>query len=115
VDARVLLDRPSKTLIPGSLVSVEIVTARRQNVVAIPPEAIQRSQEAPFVWLKDSQGKSKKQPIQLGLQGLQAIEVTSGLKAGEQLVIPPPDMSLAPGTPLTSSSEPVPSTPTPQP
>lgn len=115
VDARVLLDRPSKTLIPGSLVSVEIVTARRQNVVAIPPETIQRSETTPFVWLKDSQGKSKKQPIQLGLQGLQAVEVTSGLKAGEQLVIPPPDMSLAPGTPLTSSSEPVPSTPTPQP
>lgn len=100
VDAKILLDRPSKTLIPGSLVSVEIVTARRQNVVAIPPEAIQRSQEAPFVWLKNSQGKPKKQPIQLGLQGLQAIEVTSGLKVGDKLVIPPPETPLTPETPL---------------
>jgi HlyD family secretion protein len=115
VDARVLLDRPSNTLIPGSTVSVEIVTAARQNVVAIPPEAIQRSETTPFVWLKDSQGKSKKQPIQLGLQGLQAVEVTSGLKVGEQLVIPPPDKSLTPGTPLNNSSESEFSSTTPQP
>lgn len=115
VDARVLLDRPSSTLIPGSTVSVEIVTAARQNVVAIPPEAIQRSETTPFVWLRDSQGKSKKQPIQIGLQGLQAVEVTSGLKVGEQLVIPPPNKSITPGIPLEGSSEPEFSSITPQP
>lgn len=115
VDAKVLLDRPSNTLIPSSMVSVEIVTAARQNVVAIPPEAIQRSESTPFVWLKDSQGKSEQQPIQLGLQGLQAVEVTSGLKVKEQLVIPPPDMPLIPRTPLINSSEPAPGITNPQP
>lgn len=115
VDAKILLDRPSNTLIPGSLVSVEIVTAARQNVVAIPPEAIQSSESTPFVWLKNSQGKSEKQTIELGLQGLQAVEVTSGLKVGEQLVIPPPDMILTPGTPLINSSELAPNILPPQP
>jgi HlyD family secretion protein len=100
VDTQILLNRPSNTLIPGSLVSVEIITARRQNVVVIPPEAIQRKEAQPFVWIKDSQGQAKKQPIAIGLEGLQQVEVTSGLQAGDKLVIAPSDLSLTPKTPL---------------
>jgi HlyD family secretion protein len=100
VDTKVVLDRPSNTLIPGSVVSVEIVTARRQNVIAIPPEAIQRTEIQPFVWIQNSKGKAKKQPIAIGLEGLQQVEVTSGLQAGNKLVIAPSDLSLTPETPL---------------
>lgn len=101
VDAQVLLDRPSNTLIPGSLVSVEIITSQRRAVVAVPPEAIQRTETNPFVWLRDAQGQAKQQPVQIGLEGLETVEVTSGLEAGDQLVLPPPDAVLTPGTPLT--------------
>jgi HlyD family secretion protein len=87
VDAKILLDRPSNTLIPGSLVSVEIITDRRQNIIAIPPEAIQNRETQPFVWIRDSQGKAKKQPIEIGLEGLQKVEVTSGLRSEDKLVI----------------------------
>jgi HlyD family secretion protein len=89
VDAKILLDRPSNTLIPGSLVSVEIITDRRQNIIAIPPETIQSKEAKPFVWIRDTQGKTKKQPIEIGLEGLQKVEVTSGLRSGDKLVIAP--------------------------
>jgi HlyD family secretion protein len=100
VDAQVLLDRPSDTLIPGSLVSVEIITSQRRAVIAIPPEAIQRTEANPFVWVRDAQGKAKQQPVQIGLEGLETVEITSGLKTGDQLVLPPPDAVLTPGAPL---------------
>ncbi|NJO93578.1 MAG: HlyD family efflux transporter periplasmic adaptor subunit [Hydrococcus sp. RM1_1_31] len=99
VDTQVLLDRPSNTLIPGSIVSVEIVTARRQNIIAIPPEAIQRTEAQPFVWIQNERGKAKKQPIAVGLEGLQQVEVASGLQAGDKLVIAP-SVPLTPETPL---------------
>jgi HlyD family secretion protein len=100
VDAKVVLDRPSNTLIPGSLVSVEIITEQRQNVVAIPPEIVQRDEEKPFVWLKDSQGKAKKQTVTLGLQGLQQVEITAGLNTGDKLVMALPTTPLEAGAVL---------------
>jgi HlyD family secretion protein len=95
VDAKVLLDKPSNTLIPGSLVSVEIVTENQTNAIAIPPEAIQRNEATPFVWLKDANDRAKKQPVTVGLQGLQKVAVTSGLKPGDSLVIPTPGSSIS--------------------
>jgi HlyD family secretion protein len=100
VDAKVLLDRPSNTLIPGSLVSVEIVTESQVNAIAVTPEAIQRSEATPFVWLKDANNQAKKQPVTVGLQGLQQVAITSGLKPGDPLVIPEPGSSLAEGKEL---------------
>jgi HlyD family secretion protein len=95
VDAKVLLDKPSNTLIPGSLVSVEIVTENQTNEIAVPPEAIQRNKGTPFVWLKDADNQAKKQPVTVGLQGLQQVAITSGLKSGDSLVIPEPGSSLS--------------------
>ncbi|MBD2371113.1 HlyD family efflux transporter periplasmic adaptor subunit [Leptolyngbya sp. FACHB-161] len=106
VEARVMLDRPSTSLIPGSLVSVEVITDQRQNVVAIPPEAVQRTEASPFVWVKDAQGKAQKQLIALGLQGLQQVEVTSGLNQNDQIVLASPSLPLTVGTPLKLGSPP---------
>jgi HlyD family secretion protein len=100
VEANVLLDRPSNVLIPGSLVSVEIVTERRQQVMIVPVEAIQRTESSPFVWLKDAQGKAKKQTVTLGLEGLQNVEIKTGLKLGDSVVLVPPTTLLTPGVSL---------------
>jgi RND family efflux transporter MFP subunit len=100
VAAQVLLDRPSNTLIPGSMVSVEIITEQRRNVVAITPDLIQQGTAEPFVWTLDDQGRAKQQPITLGLMGLQMVEVASGLNPGEQIVLPPVEAPLTPGMKL---------------
>ncbi|MBE9171185.1 efflux RND transporter periplasmic adaptor subunit [Pleurocapsales cyanobacterium LEGE 06147] len=100
VDATVLLDKPSDSLIPGSQVNVEIILEQRQNVATLPIEAVQTTGTQPFVWVADSQDRAKKQPITPGLEGLELVEVTSGLKVGEQVILAPPDTALVPGTPL---------------
>lgn len=100
VDTTILLNRPSLTLIPGSQVDVEIVQQQRQNVVTLPIEALQRTGTQPFVWVEDGQGRAKKQPVTLGLEGLELVEVTSGLKVGERVILPPSAGTLAPDTPV---------------
>jgi HlyD family secretion protein len=97
VDAKVVLDRPSQTLISGSLVSVEIITESRQNVIAVSPETIQRSDGEPFVWLQDKQNRARKQTVTVGLQGLQQVEILSGLETGDRIAVPPPDQPVTPG------------------
>lgn len=99
VSAKVRLNTPSRKLIPGSQVNVEIVLLSRQNVVVLDTEAIQRSEEKPFVLVRDKQGKAQKKNITLGLEGLTNVEVTSGLRAGDQVVLPAADSKSESGTP----------------
>ncbi|MDF0555790.1 efflux RND transporter periplasmic adaptor subunit [Kamptonema sp. UHCC 0994] len=100
VPATVRLDTPSGTLIPGSQVNVEIILQQRQKVVVLDTEVIVRSESQPFVWIRDSQGQAQKRPIKLGLEGLTQVEITSGLRPGDTVAIPPPEPSLKPGTPI---------------
>lgn len=106
VSAKVRLNTPSRKLIPGSQVNVEIILQQRQNVVVLDTEAIQRSEEKPFVWMRDKQGKAQKKNITLGLEGLTNVEVTSGLRPGEQVVLPSADSKLEPGTPIVPQDNP---------
>jgi HlyD family secretion protein len=108
VDAKVVLERPSQTLIPGSLVSVEIITESRQNVIIVSPETIQKSEDESFVWLQDAQNRARKQTVKLGLQGLQQVEIRSGLKIGDRVAVPPPDQPVTPGAMLQEGGEAIP-------
>ncbi|MGK7882545.1 MAG: efflux RND transporter periplasmic adaptor subunit [Crocosphaera sp.] len=100
VTATVELDKPSKVLIPGSRVDVEIVLAASKNVVVLNRDLIQGSESDAFVWVQDAQGKAQKRPVSLGLEGLIKVEVTSGLEPGEKVIVPSADSSLKPGIPL---------------
>lgn len=106
VQASVALDRPSRVLIPGSQVSVEIVFDQRRNVLTLPLEAVQQLESQPFVWLKNRLGQAEKRAIQLGLQSLTTVEVRSGLQAGEMVAVPVPNQTLMPGVVLQESSTP---------
>lgn len=104
VPATVRLDTPTRTLLPGSRVNVEIVLDKRQNVVVLNTEAIQRSEPNPFVWLRTVNSIAQKRPITLGLEGLLTAEVISGLRAGEHVILPPVDPPLKPGMPVIPQS-----------
>lgn len=60
VSAIVELDQPSRTLIPGSQVNVEIVLQQRENVVSLVTEAIEQADSQPFVWILMKQSKRNK-------------------------------------------------------
>lgn len=100
VPATVELSKPTGSLIPGSKVNVEIVVQQRPKVVAVNLEAIVRTEDKPFVWVLDNQGKAQKRNVTLGLEGATQVEVKSGLKPGDKVILPTPDISLEPGTPV---------------
>lgn len=97
VPATVKLDRPTDSLIPGSQVSVEIAVQQRPKVVAVNSEAVVRSEGKPFVWIVDEKGQARKRNVTLGLEGATQVEVKSGLKVGDKVIIPTPDLVLKPG------------------
>ncbi len=97
VPATVRLDQPTRVLIPGGQVSVEIILEQKKDVIAINTELIQSEEKSSFVWKLDANNQVKKQPVTLGLKDLIKVEIKSGLKVGDTLVIPPPDISLEPG------------------
>lgn len=103
VNAKVQLDNASQTLIPGSFVSVEIITEQQPNVLVVPPESVQRNGDETFVWIRDQRGNAAQQPIELGLQGLDLFEVTDGLSTGDQIALVPPTLTIKPGMPLSEA------------
>ncbi|MEH2171299.1 efflux RND transporter periplasmic adaptor subunit [Nostoc sp.] len=105
VPATVVLDTPTRQLLPGSRVNVEIILQQRQNVVLLNTGVIGRSERSPFVWVRDSKNQAQKRPIALGLEGLMNVEVTSGLRAGEQIILPPVESELKPGIPIKTTQK----------
>jgi len=100
VPARIELDKPT-LLIPGSQVSVEIIVQQREQVVAVNSEAIQGDDKKPFVWIKDAENRAKKRAVTLGLEGANKVEIKSGLKPGENIIVPFADVTLEAGTLIT--------------
>ena len=103
VPATIQLDEPTRTLIPGSAVSVEIILEERNNIVVLNTELIQREGTSNYVWILDSENTAQKQPVTLGLEGLIQVEITSGLKAGDTVISPPAETPLEPGIPITET------------
>ena len=105
VAAIVQLNQPSRKLIPGSQVSVDIILEARTNVVVLGLEAIQSPDETPFVWLQDPQKRAQKQPIVLGLQNETHAQVKTGIDESDTILIPL-ETPLIPGSPVISDPPP---------
>ena len=110
VEAEAALNQPSESLIPGSAVSVDVIVDQRQDALVVPVTAVQRDGESPYVWVRDAANLAQRREITVGLETLEAVEITSGLQAGDEIVVSlPPDANLSPGQPLSAEAEPSPS------
>jgi HlyD family secretion protein len=111
----VTLDNPSDELRPGLSTTAKITTARKSNVLAIPIQALTlrvpsgpnapatkkatvpldtAKKQAPVqgVFVVRKEGRKERAifvPVQTGITGSTDIEVTGGLKAGDEIVIGP--------------------------
>ncbi|MFZ0745111.1 MAG: efflux RND transporter periplasmic adaptor subunit [Terracidiphilus sp.] len=112
----VTLDHPSDELKPGLSTTAKITTAHKANVLALPIQALTMYTPVPpggkgkveaaslstnttktapiqgvFVMEKDSHGRQRAKfiPVTTGITGATDIEVLSGLKEGEEIVIGP--------------------------
>jgi len=87
VEVKMKVIKPPAYLRQDMTVSVDIETAHRSNALVIPAGALHdASSNAPWV-LVVRNNYTVKQPVKLGLRGDDSIEVLSGLKAGEAVIL----------------------------
>lgn len=84
--ATVEVEDPTARLKPGMFARIGIVYERRQGALQIPRNAIVDDEGQPTVFIVD-QGKAMQRPIGIGLANAGYVEVTSGLKGPEQVIV----------------------------
>ena len=85
-DVRISFDAPTR-LAAGTPVRVEIVAEQHANALVVPVEAVLHDNEDTFVMLAGADKKAHKQKITVGLTTPKQVEVTSGLKPGDAVII----------------------------
>jgi HlyD family secretion protein len=77
-----------KELIPNLNVKVEITTNRKADALVIPKSAVLNQNGKPAVFLSDGKSTTAK-PVDLGLITSEEVEILSGIKAGDSVVLYP--------------------------
>lgn len=87
VRVRAIFDNPDGTLMPGQFVRIRLGQARSEPALVINERAVGTDQSKKFVFVVGSDSKAVWREVTLGAgaEGLRI--VTSGLKAGEQIVV----------------------------
>src|SRR3989475_360132 len=87
-----------RLLQPGMFIEARLVTAVRPNAVVIPEDAVVPAEGTSSVWVVVA-GKADRRKVTLGVRTPGFVEVTDGVKAGEQVVTGGLEL-LAPGAPV---------------
>jgi HlyD family secretion protein len=77
----------SDELPPNASVNVEIVVGEKRGALVVPRAALQRDGERRFVFVPVD-GRARRRDVGVGLLGLTAVEVTSGLAEGDVVLLP---------------------------
>jgi RND family efflux transporter MFP subunit len=75
------------SLTSGTIVQVEIVAEQREETLTIPATAVVAADDERFVLVVGEDGKAHKRVVTLGLTTRTVVEVTSGVKANERVIV----------------------------
>jgi HlyD family secretion protein len=75
------VENPEEKLLPNVNVNVNIVTARHDNALTVPREAIHQDDGKRFVY-QIVDGELKRRDVQTALSNLTRMEITQGLTEG---------------------------------
>ncbi|TWP53836.1 efflux RND transporter periplasmic adaptor subunit [Lentzea tibetensis] len=81
------LTSPPDGLKPGQSASVEITVNQAANALAVPAAAVQTVGGASSVQVLEN-GQETRKTVEVGVRGDQYVQITSGLNAGEEVVLP---------------------------
>lgn len=70
---------------PGMFARVELLMARAEQVLAVPREALLARSSGYYVYVVED-GRARSRPIELGIQGIQRVQVLSGLAEGDVVI-----------------------------
>ena len=87
VTLRAEVPNPKGDLLPGLYVRVRIEQAQVSNAIAIPQQAVTRTQQGDTVSVVDAEGKITKRTVKISAAQNNQWIVLDGLKAGEQVMV----------------------------
>src|SRR5664279_329745 len=85
--AEVDVPNPDLKLSPGMYAQTVISLQQRDNVLAIPTQAVVQGEGEAYVLTVDPSGKVRKKVVLLGIQGPDKVEVTSGVADGDMVIL----------------------------
>lgn len=74
-------------VIPGSFVEVYLLASERQNVLSVPVSALTEEQGLYFIYCQIDEECYRKQEVTVGANDGKRVEILSGLKGGEKVVM----------------------------
>lgn len=83
---KLLIDNPDLKLRPGMFVKADIVTARKDSAIVVPKTMLLTSGRGKIVFVVD-QSTAVERQITTGIENQEFVEVVSGLKVEERLVV----------------------------
>jgi len=86
VKLRAALSNPDRYFWPGQFVKVRLVLSTLKDAVLVPSEAIQISQNGPFVYVFTPDSNAELRLVKPGQQQGKLVVITDGIKAGEKVV-----------------------------
>lgn len=85
---KVIISLPENDLLIGGLtLSGEIVTVQKDKAIVVPKLAVQTEGGVSYVMMDKGDGQIERQEIKIGMITLDKVEVLSGLKAGDSVVL----------------------------
>ncbi|MDJ0655600.1 MAG: efflux RND transporter periplasmic adaptor subunit [Xanthomonadales bacterium] len=103
VEVRALIDNSDESLRPGMLMTVNVITDRR-DVLAVSEAAVIQRSAANYVFTIDDERRAWRRDVTLGQRTYGRVEILSGLEAGE-LVVTEGTMSLRDGASVRLQGE----------
>jgi membrane fusion protein (multidrug efflux system) len=77
---------PGRILRPGMFIEARLATSTRDSAVVIPEDAVQPLRTANIVWAVVD-GKASRRVVELGVRSQGKVEILSGVRAGELVVV----------------------------
>jgi multidrug efflux system membrane fusion protein len=76
-----------QTLWPGAFVTVRLHIATWHDAVVVPPVAVQRGPQGPYLYVLNNDQTVARRPVVIGHEDLLAAVVSQGLQPGERVVV----------------------------
>ncbi len=81
------IPNPGYKLAPGMYADVTLRTAEHPDALTVPIDAVKQSGEKASVLVVDSEGKVQPRQIQAGIEDADRVEVLSGLREGDRVIV----------------------------
>ena len=78
---------PDGTLVEGMYAEAKILLLKKNSVLTVPVQAVQRNGAQASVLVVNAQGRVEERQVKLGQEGSERVEVTAGVGENEQVII----------------------------